>query len=83
MTQEQNEIAELTETYGPLATHSEYKRGEIVVYRDELGATKRGEILWVCAAADIVGRHVPMQYIIAAPGFPAIAHETDILEVIH
>lgn len=83
MTQEQNEIAELEATYGPLATHSEYKRGEIVTYRDELGAVKQGEILWVCPAGNIVGRHVPMQYIIAASGFPSIAHETDILEVIH
>jgi hypothetical protein len=57
--------AELEQTYGPMAPHSEHKRGERITYRlaGESGVYT-GVIVWVCEATQQVG----MCYIVVRDG---------------
>lgn len=74
------EQAQLAQLYGPLAAFSDYKRGETISYWTVEGERRRGEILWVCSAGDVVGVHVPLQYIVACgTGFPDVVMAGDIL----
>jgi hypothetical protein len=74
---------ELAALFGPAAPHSEHKRGETIRFTDtESGQVKTGEILWVCADGQAVegGRHHPVTYVVAAPGFPAMVYPGQVIE---
>ena len=49
--------------YGPLAPFSDFKKGEHITYRAE-GQTRTGTILWVATATRIVGRDIPVTYVV-------------------
>jgi len=75
---------QLTDLYGPLARHSEYRRGDQVSYR--MGSeTYEGTILWVIGPGPsmIEGRpDQPLRYVIERigwEGFPDFAMSSDIL----
>ncbi len=65
---------QLTDLYGPLAKHSEYRRGDQVRYR--IGAERySGTILWVIAPGPsmIEGRGPqPLRYVVERANWEAI-----------
>ncbi len=59
--QNEQELAELTELYGPAAAFSEHKRGEHIRYISAEGIEQSGVIVWVQARFE----NIPMKYVIA------------------
>ena len=72
--------AELEQTYGPLAPHSEHKRGEHITYRlaGEEGEYQ-GVILWMCEKTEQVGMCYVVERDAAGDSFPDIAFPSDII----
>ena len=54
---------ELAAIYGPAAPFSEHQRGERVRYQIN-GFNYTGEIIWVAAAGNVKGKHLPLHYIV-------------------
>ncbi len=78
------DIAQLEQMYGPLAKHSDYKVGKTISYLTTEGERRRGEIIWVCQAGNVVGMHCPLQYLVSVGngGFPDVIVQTDIEPVV-
>lgn len=68
---------EYSELYGPLATISEYKRGETVTYHDYAQPSGRnsGQIIWIVAATDLTYLTYIVTPIIGRFPVPISAHE--------
>jgi len=54
---------ELAAIYGPAAAFSEHQRGERVRYQIN-GFNYTGESIWVAAADNVKGKHLPLHYIV-------------------
>jgi hypothetical protein len=68
--------------YGPEAPYSDHKRGERITFI-EARETYTGEIIWVCAPAEIAGRPLPIRYIVETDqqgGFPLFVWPSDVIE---
>jgi hypothetical protein len=73
---------EMQATYGPAAPFSEHRRGERIRYQIDR-YTYTGEILWVCAAGEVAGRHLPLRYIVAPDvdtGFIDVVFPSDVTQ---
>ena len=74
----------LAETWGPAATHSEYKRNDVIRYRVN-DVTYTGTIIWIAAPREsqVQGHGVlPTRYIVVRQGwsgFPDVVYSSDIL----
>lgn len=55
-----NDLEDLAKVYGPMASSSEFKRGEHIRYIDAEGYEKSGTIEWAQAATE----SIPLKYII-------------------
>ncbi len=55
------ELEDLRTTYGPMASHSEHKRGDRVKYLRADGVPSEGVLVWIQAAY----QDIPIKYIIA------------------
>jgi hypothetical protein len=71
--------AELEQTYGPMAPHSEHRRGERITYRlaGEPGV-HTGTIVWVCEKNSRVGMCYVVERDGAGDSFPDIAFPADV-----
>jgi hypothetical protein len=70
---------EMEEMYGPLAAHSEHKRGEHITYRlaGEPGVYS-GVIVWVCEKTKQVGMCYVVERDGAGESIPDIAFPADV-----
>lgn len=78
------DINEMEEMHGPLFKFSEYAVGQHITYSDQ-GAMYTGEILWIAAPQDIVGKHLPYHLLVnrdradGLTSFPDIVYRTDVI----
>ena len=76
------EEQDLEAVYGPMASHSEHKRGEHIVYIAAEGHQTSGTILWCCAPGLVGAEYMGVRYIVAPDpptGFIDVVWPADVL----
>ncbi len=76
------EDKDLEAIYGPMASHSDHKRGDRIRYLSAEGLHCEGEIIWCCAPGMVGNEFMGLRYIVAPDpptGFIDVAFPSDIL----
>ncbi len=80
--EDEQKLAELAETYGPLYPFSQHKRGEMIRYTvPGSDGIYLGEVLWVQSPSEQGGVQLPMRYVVYCEerGFVDIVFVTDLV----